>query len=168
MPCLGSQRKHLPRLTSPEIFALLIFARLTFVVIYYLRFQEVAKRNLKTKWPCTVNRSQSAKSVRQHLINYNYHLSTLIIDNDHELDRTSESAELDEYRLIDLPMEQPDGSLHHLRDIGIAPTLNMGSMSGLAPREGSSTVLRLGIDPCQGSSLSPPPNPLRDSYIHKA
>ena len=35
-------------------------------------------------------------------------LSMSVIDNDHELDRISESMNLDEYELIDLPTEQPD------------------------------------------------------------
>ena len=46
----------------PEIFALLIFARLIFAVIYYSRFQEAAKiGNLEIKQACAVNQSQSAK-----------------------------------------------------------------------------------------------------------
>ena len=75
-----------------------------------------------------------------------------IIDDDHELDRILESMSLDEYELIDLPMEQPDDSSHEHIGVGIAPTLDAGRTLGLAPCEGSSTVLLLGVDCCQGSS----------------
>ena len=39
---------------------------------------------------------------------------------------------------------------------------------GLAPREGSSTELHLGVDPCQGSSQSPPTPSLRTSLRSQA
>ena len=88
----------------------------------------------------------------------------LIIDDDYEFDTTLESTNLDEYELIDLPMEQPDGSPHECMSgsphecmsVGMAPTLDTGITSGLALREGSSTILHSGVDPCQGSFLYSP------------
>ena len=82
----------------------------------------------------------------------NMDLRMSIIDDDHEVDRILESMNLDEYKLINLPMEQPGDSSHEHTAIGIAPTLDTGSTSGLARCEGSSMVLHLGVDPCQGSS----------------
>ena len=67
-----------------------------------------------------------------------------------------ESTNLDEYKLIDLPVEQHDDSSQEHMGVGMAPTLDTRSTSGLAPREGSLTELHLRVDPCQGSSLSSP------------
>ena len=80
-------------------------------------------------------------------------LSMLIIDNNHELDRILESMNLDEYELIDLPMEQPDDSSHEHTRVGMGPALDTGSTSKLATCGGSSMALRSGVDRCQWSSL---------------
>ena len=76
---------------------------------------------------------------------------TSIIDDDHELDR---STNTDKYKLIDLPLERLDNSTHEHMGVGMGPTLNTRDMSGLAPHEGSSTVLHLGADLCHGSYLT--------------
>ena len=83
-------------------------------------------------------------------------LSMSIIDDDQELDRILESTNLDEYEPLNLPMEQPNDLLHELKGVRMAPTLDTESICtlGLAPHEGSSTVLHSGVDPCQGYSLS--------------
>ena len=77
-----------------------------------------------------------------------------IIDDNHELDRILERMNLEEYELLNLPMEQPNDLLHKLTGVRMAPTLDTGSTSVLAPCEWSSMVLHSGVDPCQGSSLS--------------
>ena len=84
-----------------------------------------------------------------------------IIDDNHEhdkiLERTLLRADLDKYELIiDLPMESPSVSSHEYTGIGMAPTLDTGSTSGLAPHEGSLRELRFGLDPCQESFRSFP------------
>ena len=43
------------------------------------------------------------------------------------MSRISESINLDEYKLIDLRMEQPDGLSHEHMSTGMAPTSDMGS-----------------------------------------
>ena len=58
---------------------------------------------------------------------------------------------------INLPMEQHDDLSQEHTGVGMAPTLDTSRTLGLTPREGSSTELHLGVDPCQGSSLSSPP-----------
>ena len=63
---------------------------------------------------------------------------------------------LDDYELIDIPMES-DESLYKLTGVRMAPASDTPSTSGLAPRKGSSSELRPGVDLCQGSSLSSPP-----------
>ena len=49
-----------------------------------------------------------------------------ITDDDHELDRIVESKNLDDYELVDLPMEQPDDTSHENTVVRITPTLDMG------------------------------------------
>ena len=78
----------------------------------------------------------------------------LIIDGDLELVRILDNMNFDEYEHSDMPMAQPDESPHGLTGVGMAPTVDMLRTSRLAPRNGSSSVLRLGVDVCQGSSLS--------------
>ena len=81
-----------------------------------------------------------------------------IIDNDLKLVRILENMDLDKYELTDMRMEQPDESPHELTGVGMAPTSNTLSTSGLTPYNGSSSVLHSGVDdPCQGSSMSPSP-----------
>ena len=63
---------------------------------------------------------------------------------------------LDEYDLINLLMKHLDDLSQEHMGVRMAPTLDTRRMSGLAPHEGSSAELHLGVDPCQGSSLSPP------------
>ena len=77
-----------------------------------------------------------------------------IINNDLELVRILGDTKFDEYELTDLPMEQPDELPHELTGVGMAPTSDMLCTSELAPRNRSSSVLRSGVDLCQGSSLS--------------
>ena len=80
--------------------------------------------------------------------------SMSIIDDGHELERILESMNLDEYELINSPMEQQQpGDLSHEHAVGMASTSDTESMLGLAPNEGSSTELCSGVDPCQGSSM---------------
>ena len=79
-----------------------------------------------------------------------------IID-DLELVRILDNTNFDEYELTDMPMEQPDESPHELTGVGMAPTSDTLRTSELAPLNGSSSVLRPGVDPCQGSSLSRSP-----------
>ena len=74
-------------------------------------------------------------------------LSRLIIEDDHEFDRILESTNLDKYRLIDLPLEQPGDWSHKPMGVRMAPTLDTGNMSGLSPCEGTSTELCSGVDP---------------------
>ena len=84
-----------------------------------------------------------------------------IIDDDSELDRILENTNFDDYTLFDIPME-PDESLHALTGVGMAPTSDTPSRSGLAPRNGSSSEMRVGVDQektpgkGQGSFLSSP------------
>lgn len=59
------------------------------------------------------------------------------IDDDHELEWILESTNINEYELIDLPMEEPDDLSHEHMGVRMAPTLDLGSTSGLAPCEGS-------------------------------
>ena len=66
-----------------------------------------------------------------------------IIDHNHELDRILENTKFDEYKYIDLPMEQLEDSAQESLGVGMAPTSNTNSTSGLAPREWSSRELRL-------------------------
>ena len=56
-------------------------------------------------------------------------------------------------------MEQHDDSSQEHMGVRMASTLDTRSTctSGLALHEGSLMELRLGVDPCQGSSLSSPP-----------
>ena len=77
-----------------------------------------------------------------------------IIDDNHEFDRILESTNLDEYEIIDLPMEQPDHLSHELTGIGMPHTLDTGSMSGLAPREGNQRYCIRELTLARGSSLS--------------
>ena len=76
-----------------------------------------------------------------------------IIDDDLELDRILDNTNVDEYmhELTDMPMEQPDESPQELTGVGTAPISDTQSTSGLAPSNGSSSVLHSGVDPCLGS-----------------
>ena len=67
-------------------------------------------------------------------------LSMLVVDDSLELDRILESTNLEEYELIDLPMEQPDDSLLKHTSVRMAHTLDTGSTLRLEPCEPSSTV----------------------------
>ena len=51
-----------------------------------------------------------------------------IIDDKHKLDRILESMNLDEYELMDLLMEQPGDSSHEHTGVGMALTLDTGSI----------------------------------------
>ena len=82
--------------------------------------------------------------------------SMSVIDDDDEPDRILENTNLDEFELIDSPREQLDDSSQENMGVGSAPTMDTDSTSGLAPRTGGDVELRLGVDPCQGSSLSSP------------
>ena len=89
-----------------------------------------------------------------------------IINNEHKLHWILKSTNLDKYELMDLPIEQPGDSSQEHSGVGKAPTLDMESTSEQAPREGSSTELRSGVDPCQGYNMSSSPysyNNSRDS-----
>ena len=79
-----------------------------------------------------------------------------IVVDVYELDRILEGTNLDKDKLINNRVDQLDDLLHEHTGFGIGHTLDTQSTSGLEPLEGSSTVLRLGVDPCQGSSLSSP------------
>ena len=57
-----------------------------------------------------------------------------IINNDLELVRILHNAKFDEYKLTDMPMEQPDELPHELTGITMAPTSDPLSMSGLTPQ----------------------------------
>ena len=98
-------------------------------------------------------------------ISITMNLNMSIIDDNRELDGILESRNLNEYELINLPMEQPDDLLHKHTciDIRMAPTLDTGSVLGLAHCEGSSMVLCLGVDPCLGVFSGSPS--LTDSYM---
>ena len=80
-----------------------------------------------------------------------------IIDDNLELVRILDNMNFDEYEHTDMPMEQPDELPHELTGVGMAPISDTLRMSQLAPRNGSSSVLRSGVDLCQGSSLSHSP-----------
>ena len=84
---------------------------------------------------------------------YNLHQRIVCLHYNLELVRILDNTNLDEYALTDMPMEQPDESLHELTGIRMAPTSDTLPMSELAPRNGSSSVLHSGVDPCHGSSL---------------
>ena len=71
-----------------------------------------------------------------------------MIDDDNELDRILKDTNLDEYELIDLPLEQLGDSSQETTRIGTAPTMDMQSMSGLEPQVGSSVELCSKVDPC--------------------
>ena len=95
---------------------------------------------------------------RNCVLAFNILLSMLIMDNHHKLDRILRSTNLDEYELIDLPMEQQSGdSSHEHTGIGMALTSDTRSTSGLAPLEGSSKELLLGFDQCHGPSMPSSP-----------
>ena len=85
-----------------------------------------------------------------------------IIDNDLELVRILVNVNLDEYELTDMPMEQPVESPLELTGIRMAPILNALCTSWLAPRNGSSSVLRSGVDPSQGPLQLIPSTPPYD------
>ena len=72
---------------------------------------------------------------------------TIIDDDDQELDRILENTNLDEYELIDVPIEQHSDSTQHNLGVGMAPISDTNSTSGLAPRKGGSRELRHGVDP---------------------
>ena len=74
-----------------------------------------------------------------------------IINNNLELVRILENTNLDKYEFTDMPMEQPDESPHELTGVGMAPTSDTLSTSGLAPCNESSSVLHSRVDPFQGS-----------------
>ena len=79
------------------------------------------------------------------------------MDDDLELVKILDNTNFDEYELTDMPMEQPDESPHELMGVGMAPASHTLRTLELAPCYGSSSVLRSGVDPCQGSSLSRSP-----------
>ena len=81
-------------------------------------------------------------------------LSMPIIDDDLELIRILDNTNFDKYELTDMPMEQPDELPHELTGVGMAPTSDTLHTLALAPHNGNSSVLRSGVDLCQGSSLS--------------
>ena len=60
----------------------------------------------------------------------------MITDDDHKLDRILRSTNLDEYELIDLPMEQNADSLQKHTGVGMAPTLDTSRTSGSYPMKG--------------------------------
>ena len=68
-----------------------------------------------------------------------------IIDDDHELDRILENTYFDEYELIDLPMEQLEGSAQENSGVGTAPTYGQ---YGAAPRY--CRTVRRGWHPVKG------------------
>ena len=80
-----------------------------------------------------------------------------IIDDDLELVTILDNTNYDEYELTDMPMERPDESPHELTRVGMAPTSDTLHTLELAPRNGSSSVLRSGVDRFQESSLSRSP-----------
>ena len=81
-----------------------------------------------------------------------------MIDDDNELNRILEDTILDEYEIIDFPLEQLGDSSQEIRRRRIrrrnGPSMDTQSMSGLAPQVESSVELRLKVDPCQSTSLS--------------
>ena len=100
------------------------------------------------------------KIVRQHLFTLVMDCCMSMIDDDDELDSTLENTKLDEFELIHSLQEQLDDSSQEdtCMGIGSAPAMDTNSTLGLVPQKGSSVELRLGVEPCQGSSLSPPFN----------
>ena len=76
--------------------------------------------------------------------------------NDDELDKILENTTLDKLELTNLLWEQLDSSSQEEPGIGSAPTTDVNSTLGLAPRKGSNMELHLGVDPCQVPSLSSP------------
>ena len=73
-------------------------------------------------------------------------------DDEGELDRILEGAESDELEAMNAAPQQPDGS-HETLGVLPAPTDDVVSMAGLAPREGRIGELREG-GRCQGPSPS--------------
>ena len=61
-----------------------------------------------------------------------------IIDDDLELVRILDNTNFDEYEHTDMPMEQPDESLHKLTGVEMAPTSDTLRTLELAPRNGNS------------------------------
>ena len=91
----------------------------------------------------------------------------LIMDDDRKLDRILDSTNLDEYELIDFPIEQqPGDSSHECTGVGMAFSSDTGSTSGLAPREGRSKKLLVGFDPCHESSMPSSPIVMYALYIY--
>ena len=88
---------------------------------------------------------------------------SLIKDN-MELDRLLESANFDEFKLVDSPCEQHDGSSQELLGVGPAPTMDTSGTLGLAPCEGINWVLCL-LTLARGL-LYLPPCDKRYRYIH--
>ena len=64
----------------------------------------------------------------------------LIINDNLELVRILDNTNLDEYELSDMHIEQPDEPLHELTDVGMAPASDTLHMSGLSPRNKSSSA----------------------------
>ena len=56
-----------------------------------------------------------------------------IIDDDQELDRILKNTNLDEYEIIDVPIEQHSDSTQVNLGVGMAPISDANSTSGLAP-----------------------------------
>ena len=75
-----------------------------------------ALKNIITSYKCLTTKkiskalgfrgSQCVKEIMCQHLTYFMDLSMLIIDNGHELNRILDSTDLDEHKLIDLPMEQ--------------------------------------------------------------
>ena len=76
------------------------------------------------------------------------------IDDDDELDRILETTNLDEFKLIESPLEQLDDESQENLGVGPAPTIHVASTLGLPPRNGSMVELCSVVDPWQGSSPS--------------
>ena len=74
------------------------------------------------------------------------------IGDDDELERILHTTDLDEFELVESPLEQLNDESHENLSVGPAPTIDTASTSGLAPRKGSTVELRSAVDPCQGSS----------------
>ena len=72
-----------------------------------------------------------------------------VIEDDTELNRILETTKFNEFEVVNSPLEELDLSSQELLGV-IACTL------GLPPQKGSNGELRVGVDPCQGSSLSFP------------
>ena len=71
------------------------------------------------------------------------------------IDDNTELVRIDKCELTDMSMEQPDESPHELTGIGVPPTSDLLSTSGLAHHNRSSSVLRSGVDPCHTTALIP-------------